>query len=149
MIWAKEETLSRADIETIQLERLQETVRRVYGKVPAYRKKMEEAGIVPEDIRSLEDLQRLPFTTKQDMRDNYPFGLLRYPKRTSAEFMLPAVLLGNLRLWDIPGGIWIYGPNVWQGSHAWEEPPAGILHRFVLDMACLQAPWACITDWRR
>ncbi len=52
--------------------------------------------------------------------------------------MLPAVLLGNLRLWDIPGGIWIYGPNVWQGSHAWEEPPAGILHRFVLDMACLQ-----------
>ena len=81
MIWAKEETLSRADIETIQLERLQETVRRVYGKVPAYRKKMEEAGIVPEDIRSLEDLQRLPFTTKQDMRDNYPFGLFAVPQK--------------------------------------------------------------------
>ncbi|BFL45753.1 phenylacetate--CoA ligase family protein [Lactonifactor longoviformis] len=81
MIWAKEETLSRADIETIQLERLQETVRRVYGKVPAYRKKMEAAGIVPEDIRSLEDLQRLPFTTKQDMRDNYPFGLFAVPQK--------------------------------------------------------------------
>lgn len=81
MIWAKEETLSRADIETIQLERLQETVRCVYGKVPAYRKKMEEAGIVPEDIRSLEDLQRLPFTTKQDMRDNYPFGLFAVPQK--------------------------------------------------------------------
>lgn len=81
MIWAKEETLSRADIETIQLERLQETVRRVYGKVPAYRKKMEEAGIVPEDIRSLEDLQRLTFTTKQDMRDNYPFGLFAVPQK--------------------------------------------------------------------
>ncbi|POP34104.1 phenylacetate--CoA ligase family protein [Lactonifactor longoviformis] len=81
MIWAKEETLSRADIEMIQLERLQETVRRVYGKVPAYRKKMEAAGIVPEDIRSLEDLQRLPFTTKQDMRDNYPFGLFAVPQK--------------------------------------------------------------------
>ena len=75
MIWSKEETLPREQIEKLQLERLQETVHRVYAKVPAYAKKMDDAGVRPEDIRTLADLARLPFVTKQDMRDNYPFGL--------------------------------------------------------------------------
>ncbi len=75
MIWSKEETLSREEIEKIQLKRLQETVARVYEKVAPYRKKMEEEGITPEDIKSLADLRKLPFVTKQDLRDNYPFGL--------------------------------------------------------------------------
>ena len=79
-IWSKEETLPREEIRKIQLERLQETVSRVYEKVEPYRKKMDEAGIKPEDIKSLEDLKRLPFVTKQDMRDNYPFGLFAVPK---------------------------------------------------------------------
>lgn len=76
MIWSKEETLSRAEIEEIQLFRLKETVQRVYEKVEPYRRKMDEAGVKPEHIRSLRDLSLLPFITKQDMRDNYPFGLL-------------------------------------------------------------------------
>lgn len=80
MIWAKEETLSRVEIEEIQLNRLKETVNRVYEKVPAYRVKMEEANIKPEDIKSLADLTRLPFTNKKDLRDNYPFGLFTVPK---------------------------------------------------------------------
>ena len=80
MIWSKEETLSRAEIEKIQLERLQETVNRVYKKVPAYRAKMDEIGVKPCDIKSLKDLAKLPFVTKQDMRDNYPFGLFAVPK---------------------------------------------------------------------
>ena len=75
MIWSKEETLEREEIEALQLERLQETVKRVYEKVPPYRKKMDEAGVKPEDIKTLADLAKLPFVTKQDMRDNYPFGL--------------------------------------------------------------------------
>ncbi len=81
MIWSKEETLSRAEIEKIQLERLQETVHRVYAKVPAYRKKMDDAGVKPEDIKTLKDLAKLPFVTKQDMRDNYPFGLFAVEKK--------------------------------------------------------------------
>lgn len=80
MIWAKEETMSRAEIEEIQLERLQETVKRVYEKVVPYRQKMDAAGVRPEDIKTLQDLQKLPFVTKQDMRDNYPFGLFAVPK---------------------------------------------------------------------
>ncbi|MBO4972154.1 MAG: phenylacetate--CoA ligase [Clostridia bacterium] len=75
MIWSKEETLPREEIEKIQLERLKETVGRVYATVAPYRKKMDDAGVKPEDIQTLADLAKLPFVTKQDMRDNYPFGL--------------------------------------------------------------------------
>lgn len=80
MIWSKEETLSRAEIEEIQLARLKSTVQQNWDKVPAYRKKMEEAGIKPEHIQSLKDLSKLPFVTKQDLRENYPFGLFAVPK---------------------------------------------------------------------
>jgi phenylacetate-CoA ligase len=81
MIWAKEETLSRNEIEEIQLSRLQEVVRRIYEKVPAYRKKMDQQGIKPDHVKSLSDLKNMPFTTKQDLRDNYPFGLFTVPKK--------------------------------------------------------------------
>ncbi len=80
MIWSKEETLSRAEMQQLQLARLQETVQRVYEKVPYYRAKMDEAGVKPQDIQSLDDLAKLPFTTKQDMRDSYPFGLFAVPR---------------------------------------------------------------------
>ncbi|MDE6980787.1 MAG: phenylacetate--CoA ligase, partial [Lachnospiraceae bacterium] len=69
MIWAKEETMSRAEIEEIQLKRLKETVNRVYEKVGPYREKMDQAGVAPSDIKTLKDLSKLPFVTKQDMRD--------------------------------------------------------------------------------
>ncbi len=79
MIWSKEETLPRKEIEALQLQRLKETVARVYEHVEPYRKKMDEAGLKPEDIKSLDDLRKLPFVTKQDMRDNYPYGLFAVP----------------------------------------------------------------------
>ena len=80
MIWSKEETMPRAEIEEIQLARLKETVARVYENVAPYRAKMDAAGVKPEDIKTLKDLAKLPFVTKQDMRDNYPFGLFAVPK---------------------------------------------------------------------
>jgi phenylacetate-CoA ligase len=73
------ETLPREALEAIQLRRLQATVQRVYATVPFYRKKFEEVGISPADIKALKDLQRLPFITKQDLRDNYPFGMFAVP----------------------------------------------------------------------
>ena len=81
MIWAKEETLPRKEIEQLQLAGLKKTVKLVYEKVPAYRRKMDETKLTPDDIQSLDDLKRLPFTTKQDLRDNYPFGLFTVPKK--------------------------------------------------------------------
>lgn len=80
MIWNEEyETMPREALEAIQLKRLQNVVERVYATVEHYRKKMNEARVRPEDIKSLDDLRRLPFTTKDDLRDNYPFGLFTVP----------------------------------------------------------------------
>lgn len=80
MIWNDDfETLPREAIESLQLKRLQQTVERVYATVPFYRKAFEQLGIKPADIKSLDDLRRLPFTLKQDMRDNYPYGLFAVP----------------------------------------------------------------------
>ncbi len=73
------ETLPREALEAIQVRRLRTTVERVFATVPFYRHKFQEAGIAPADIRTLKDLQRLPFTTKNDLRDNYPFGMFAVP----------------------------------------------------------------------
>jgi phenylacetate-CoA ligase len=71
--------MDRDGIRHVQSERLRETVERVYFNVPYYRNKMQEAGIGPESIRSIDDIAKLPYTTKQDLRDNYPFGLFAVP----------------------------------------------------------------------
>lgn len=76
---ADPETMDRAALEALQLERLKWTVRHAYDNVPLYRAKFGEAGITPDDIRSLADLERLPFTTKEDLRQAYPFGMFAVP----------------------------------------------------------------------
>jgi len=73
------ECMDRDGIKHVQSERLRETVERVYFNVPYYRNRMQKAGIGPESINSIDDLHKLPFTTKQDLRDNYPFGLFAVP----------------------------------------------------------------------
>jgi len=80
LIWNLEyESMSRPRLEELQLKRLKKTINRVYERVPFYRDKMTAAGVKPDDIRGLDDLKYLPFTTKQDLRDNYPFGLFAVP----------------------------------------------------------------------
>jgi len=73
------ECMSRDELFELQSIRLKETVERVYENVPFYRKKMQDKGLLPGDIKSVEDLVSLPFTLKQDLRDNYPFGLFATP----------------------------------------------------------------------
>jgi len=73
------ETMPREELEAIQLRRLKTTLERVYFTVPFYNKKFKDAGISPGDIKSLEDLKFIPFTTKQDLRDNYPYGMFAVP----------------------------------------------------------------------
>ena len=81
MIWNEpKECMAREEMKHLQSERLKDLVLRVYHNVEFYRKKMQALGIEPGDIRGIEDLGKLPFTTKQDLRDNYPFGLFAVPK---------------------------------------------------------------------
>ena len=86
MIWSKEETLPRGEIEAIQLAKLKETVQYIYARVAPYREKMDQANVKPEDIRTLDDLRRLPFTYKADFRDHYPMGLFAVDRKELVRF---------------------------------------------------------------
>ncbi|GAA1796958.1 phenylacetate--CoA ligase [Agromyces neolithicus] len=79
-----EERMSRAELEALQLERLQHTVRHAYENVPLYTTKFDDAGVHPSDIRSLDDIAKLPFTTKEDLRQTYPFGMFAVPMQRVA-----------------------------------------------------------------
>ena len=80
MYWNKEiELMSREQIQAMQFERLKKTVQRIYDNVEYYRNRMKAAGVHPDDVKTLNDLRILPFTTKQDLRDTYPYGLFSSP----------------------------------------------------------------------
>lgn len=80
MIWNEsKECMSRDEMHHMQSVRLSKLVKRIYHNVPYYRKKMQEIGLEPWDIKTVEDIVKLPFTTKEDLRDNYPFGLFAMP----------------------------------------------------------------------
>jgi phenylacetate-CoA ligase len=80
MIWDKKaECMARDEMEKLQLKRLRQTVRKVYDRVPFYRQALDEKGLKPDDIRSLADISDLPFTTKDDIREHYPYGLFSVP----------------------------------------------------------------------
>jgi phenylacetate-CoA ligase len=82
MFWQQEsECMDRSELEQLQLERLESTLNRVYLNVPFYRKKFDAIGFNPDDLASLDDLRKLPFTAKSDLRENYPYGLFAVPLR--------------------------------------------------------------------
>src|SRR5690554_5552752 len=75
------DSLSASDVQALQLERLHWTLAHAYANVPHYRDAFDDAGLVPSDIESLDDIRRLPFTTKADLRETYPFGMFAVPLR--------------------------------------------------------------------
>lgn len=126
----KMETMTRAQIEALQLERLQATVQHCMNS-PFYRKRFEEAGLKPEDIKTLDDIRRIPFTTKQDLRDTYPFGMACVPLRectrlhsSSGTTGTPTVILHtqkDLEEWaaQVARNLWMVGlrpDDVFQNS---------------------------------
>ena len=126
----KMETMTRAQIEALQLERLQATVQHCMNSL-FYRKRFEEAGLKPEDIKTLDDIRRIPFTTKQDLRDTYPFGMASVPLRectrlhsSSGTTGTPTVILHtqkDLEEWaaQVARNLWMVGlrpDDVFQNS---------------------------------
>lgn len=104
------ETASREQIEKTQLEGLIDVVKRVYENVPYYRKKMEEAGVTPDDIKTLQDVTKLPFLTKDDLRDAYPYDLMALPLKdcvriqstsgTTGRRVVDFYTLGDIDKWE-------------------------------------------------
>ena len=94
----KIECMSRDEMTALQSERLVKQVKNVYENVQFYRKKMDDMGIEPGDIKGIEDIHKLPFTTKEDLRDNYPFGLLAVPQEKIARVQGTSGTTGKLTL---------------------------------------------------
>ncbi len=104
------ETMPRAELEALQLRRLQQTVERAYAKVPHVRAKFDAAGVKPEQIKTLADVARLPFSVKADLRDTYPFGLFAVPREdllrlhassgTTGKPTVVGYTKGDLELWS-------------------------------------------------
>lgn len=86
MIWNEEiECMPKDEMKKLQLKRLQDVVKRAYENVPYYKKRFDEEGIKPEDIKTLDDIKKLPLTTKDDLRAAYPFGMFAVPRREIVE----------------------------------------------------------------
>ena len=94
----KVECMSRDEMTALQSERLVKLVERVYKNVPFYHEKMKALGVEPGDIKGVEDIDKLPFTTKEDLRENYPFGLLAVPKSQVARVQGTSGTTGKLTL---------------------------------------------------
>lgn len=96
MFWQEEiETMDRADLERLQLKRLQNIVEYVYNRVPFYKKRLDEAGVKPEKIKALSDIQYIPYTTKADIRDTYPFGLFAVDRKEIVRIHASSGTTGN------------------------------------------------------
>lgn len=86
MIWNEEiECISKDELKILQLKRLQDVVKRAYENVPYYKKRFDDLGLKPEDIKNLDDIQKLPLTTKDDLRAAYPFGMFAVPRQEIVE----------------------------------------------------------------
>lgn len=96
MIWNPEqECMNSANLQTLQFARLKNLVEHVYNTVPFYKKKLDEAGVKPSDIKSLKDIAKLPFTTKSDLRETYPYGLLAVPQSEIVEIHMSSGTTGT------------------------------------------------------
>ncbi len=96
MFWQESiETMDRAELERLQLDRLKKIVKYVYERVPFYTKRLDEAGVTPDKIKALSDIQYIPYTTKDDIRDTYPFGLFAVPKKEIVRIHASSGTTGN------------------------------------------------------
>ena len=96
------ETMPRRELEKLQLERLKVKVNEVYERVPFYRQAFKDKGVTPENIQTLADLAKLPFTSKLDFRDNYPFGLTAVPQEKVVRIHSSSGTTGKPSLHRIP-----------------------------------------------
>lgn len=160
----KMETMTRAEIEALQLERLQATVRHCMNS-PFYKKRFDEIGLKPEDIKSLDDIRRIPFTTKQDLRDTYPFGMASVPLRectrlhsSSGTTGTPTVILytqKDLEEWaaQVARNLWMVGlrpDDVFQNSSGYGMFTGGLGFQYGAErMGMLTVPAAAGNSLRQ
>ena len=128
------EHASRDEIQALQLERLKWSLKHAYDNVPHYRKSFDEAGVHPSDLKQLSDISKFPFTTKQDLRDNYPFGMFAVPREQISRIHASSGTTGKPTVVGYTANDISNWPVVVQGTLL-------ILHTA---MVCLRAAWVRI-----
>ena len=151
MIWNPGiEQADRETIRSIQLKKLKTILIHARDNVPFYRERMAKAGFIPEDVTRLEDIQKLDFTVKTDLRDHYPYGLFAVPMEDIVRIHASSGTTGK----PIVAGYTREDLDVWSGVHR----PVGDGRRraqgrycadFLWLWAVHRARWACITAWKR
>ncbi len=114
------EQLTLAELRELQTKRLKQTLTFVYENSPVYKKKFDDAGVHPDDFVTLDDLAKFPFTTKQDLRDNYPFGMFAVPQEQLCVYMRHQAQQVNRPWWVIPKKILILGRTLLRVAYAWQ-----------------------------
>jgi len=128
------ETASVDELRSLQLERMKKTLQHAYQNITVYKKKFDEAGVHPDDLKSLEDLAKFPFTTKQDLRENYPFGMFAVPQEQIVRVHASSGTTGQL---VIPRMTLIPGQMLWHARYVQQDSAIKIRFRYLMDTACL------------
>lgn len=141
--------MSRDEMSALQGKRLNKLVNLVYHNVPFYRNKMQEMDLSPDDIQTIEDIVKLPFTTKQDLRDNYPYGLQAAPASEIVRVHASSGTTGNPTI----VGYTRRDLSVWSEVMSRCLSAYGVTRNDTFSVsygygACLQAGWAHIMGWR-
>ena len=140
--------MSRDEMSALQGKRLNKLVNLVYHNVPFYRNKMQEMDLSPDDIQTIEDIVKLPFTTKQDLRDNYPYGLQAAPASEIVRVHASSGTTGNPTIVGYTRRDLSVWSEVMSRCLSAYGVPVMIPFLSVMAMACLQAGWAHIMGWR-
>lgn len=147
MFFQKEiETMKRSELEALQLERLKWTVDYCYKNVPFYTKKLDEAGISADKIKSLSDIKYIPPTTKADLRDNYPFGLFARPMKEMVRIHASSAQQVSPQSLDIRSTTLICGRTALPVLPPQQALPTKISFRYLSVTACSRVLWVFITD---
>lgn len=142
MIWNESiECMERDNLRKIQSIRLKKIVEYVYHNTPFYRRKMQELGITPDDINGIEDISKLPFTTKLDLRDNYPFGLCAVPMSQIVRIHASSGTTGKPTVVGIPVKTYRPGQSVCPVPLRPMEQAVRIYFRYHMATVCLQVGW--------
>ena len=139
----KIECMSRDEMSALQSERLVKQVKNVYENVEFYRKKMDDLGVEPGDIKGIEDINKLPFTTKEDLRDNYPFGLLAVPQEKIVRVQGTSGTTGKLTLASYTQKDVDDWASAWPEGLLWQALTQRTASMCAMDMDSSQEAW----DW--
>ena len=140
------EIASRDEIEALQLERLKWSLHHAYENVPMYKKRFDEKGVHPDDLKSLSDLSKFPFTVKNDLRDHYPFGLFAVPREQIVRIHASSGTTGKATVVGYTkNDIEVFADMVARSLRA-SEPVRAISCTMLMAMVCSPAVWARTTE---